>query len=96
MGSASSTDAPKWNKEVDLKRIVISMLKLYQWILSPLVGPCCRFYPTCSNYMIEAVETHGLCRGAWLGVKRLLKCHPFYPGGVDSVPEIAQTRIDAK
>ena len=88
--------AQKRNKEAHLKRVVIDLLKLYQWALSPLVGPCCRFHPTCSNYMIEAVETYGVCRGVWLGVKRLLKCHPLHPGGVDFVPASVQTRIDAR
>jgi len=74
----------------------IALIRLYQWTLSPLVGPCCRFYPTCSNYLIEAVETHGVCRGVRLGVKRLLKCHPLHPGGVDPVPANVQTRIDAR
>ena len=79
-----------------MKRIVMGMLKLYQLTISPLLGPCCRFYPSCSNYMIGAIETHGVCRGIWLGVKRLLKCHPLHPGGVDPVPAAVQTRIDAR
>ena len=79
-----------------MKRIVIKALKLYQLLISPLIGQCCRFYPTCSNYMIEAVEAHGVCRGTWLGVKRLLKCHPFHPGGLDPVPAIVQTRMDVR
>jgi uncharacterized protein len=79
-----------------VKRIVIRVLKLYQLMISPLIGQCCRFYPTCSNYMIEAVETYGVCRGVWLGVKRLLKCHPFHSGGVDPVPATVQTQIDAR
>jgi uncharacterized protein len=79
-----------------VKRIVIKVLRLYQLMISPLIGQCCRFYPTCSNYMIEAVETHGVCRGVWLGSKRLLKCHPLHPGGVDPVPATVQTRIDVR
>ena len=77
-------------------RACIALIRVYQFTLSPLVGRACRFYPTCSDYMIEAVETYGLCRGGWLGVKRLLKCHPFHPGGVDPVPATVQTRIDTK
>jgi len=72
------------------------MIRVYQFTLSPLVGPCCRFYPTCSNYMIEAVQAHGACRGVWLGVKRLFKCHPLHPGGVDPVPAAVQARIDKR
>jgi uncharacterized protein len=74
---------------------IVTLIRLYQGILSPLAGPCCRFYPTCSNYVIEAVETYGAGRGLWLGVKRLLKCHPFHSGGVDPVPA-TQTRMDER
>jgi putative membrane protein insertion efficiency factor len=61
------------------------LARAYQVGLSPLLGPCCRFTPSCSDYFIEAVEKHGV-RGLRLGVKRLLKCHPFHAGGVDLVP----------
>ena len=82
-----------WNWLTSLPpRAVIGLIRLYQFALSPLVGRACRFHPTCSSYMIEAIETHGLCRGAWLGAKRLLKCHPFHPGGVDLVPAKAEGR----
>jgi len=57
----------------------------YQLLLSPLLPPSCRFYPTCSEYFLEAVRIHGPGRGAWLGTKRLLKCHPFHPGGYDPI-----------
>ncbi|MFH0879045.1 MAG: membrane protein insertion efficiency factor YidD [Lentisphaerota bacterium] len=69
-----------------MKWLLIALIKLYQWTLSPLLGPCCRFHPNCSAYCVEALETHGLFRGAWLGVCRLLRCHPFHPGGYDPVP----------
>jgi putative membrane protein insertion efficiency factor len=62
------------------------LLRTYQLFLSPLLGQHCRFYPSCSQYAIEAVEAHGVTRGAWLGLKRLLRCHPWHPGGVDPVP----------
>jgi uncharacterized protein len=55
-------------------------------IVSPFLPSACRFYPTCSEYMHEAVLRHGATRGVWLGIKRLSKCHPFHPGGVDLVP----------
>ncbi|WP_429666977.1 membrane protein insertion efficiency factor YidD [Bacillus gobiensis] len=63
------------------------LIQLYQKIISPLTPPSCRFYPTCSNYGIEAIRTHGVIKGGWLTIKRILKCHPFHPGGVDPVPE---------
>ncbi|MCB2166331.1 MAG: membrane protein insertion efficiency factor YidD [Deltaproteobacteria bacterium] len=67
-------------------RIVLLLIRGYQVLLSPLIGPRCRFYPTCSHYAAEAISKHGLPKGALLSTKRLLKCHPFHPGGVDPVP----------
>ncbi len=69
-----------------MTRLLIGLIRLYQLTLSPLVGPCCRFHPSCSVYCIEALRQHGLLRGVGLGVRRLLRCHPFNPGGVDPVP----------
>jgi putative membrane protein insertion efficiency factor len=63
------------------------ILRAYQYCISPLYGPCCRFYPTCSSYAIQAVETHGVLRGAFLMIQRILRCHPWHPGGIDPVPE---------
>ncbi|MBK1704885.1 membrane protein insertion efficiency factor YidD [Halochromatium glycolicum] len=68
------------------RRLVRLLLRAYQLFLSPLLGQHCRFYPSCSQYAIEAVEQHGVLRGSWLGLKRLLRCHPWHPGGVDPVP----------
>ncbi|WP_092846847.1 membrane protein insertion efficiency factor YidD [Modicisalibacter xianhensis] len=72
------------------KRIVsalfIGLVRLYQYGLSPLLGPRCRFWPSCSHYAVEAVREHGPARGGWLALKRILKCHPWHPGGVDPVP----------
>jgi putative membrane protein insertion efficiency factor len=62
------------------------MLAAYKRFVSPLLPPACRFYPTCSEYMAEAVRVHGFGRGVWLGVRRLSRCHPWHPGGVDPVP----------
>lgn len=69
-----------------IKYIFISLIKAYQYILSPLLGPCCRFYPSCSEYAVQAIVRHGPFSGLLLAVKRILRCHPFHPGGVDPVP----------
>ncbi len=63
--------------------LLIASVRLYQWTLSPLIGRHCRFQPTCSAYFIEAVAKYGAIRGAWRGVKRIGRCHPFHPGGYD-------------
>lgn len=62
------------------------LVRGYQLVLSPLFGPRCRFYPSCSAYAIEAISTHGAVKGSWLAGRRLLRCHPWNPGGVDHVP----------
>jgi len=69
-----------------MKYIFIKMIRLYQLSISPLFPASCRFYPTCSNYTIEAINKHGAFKGLLLGVKRILKCHPFHNGGYDPVP----------
>ncbi len=68
-------------------RLIILAIRLYQLLVSPLLGNRCRFYPSCSRYWIEAIEKHGCLKGMRLGVARLCKCHPFHPGGFDLVPE---------
>lgn len=68
------------------------LIRLYQLTISPLIGPCCRFYPSCSEYALEALEVHGTFKGIYLTIKRLLKCHPWHPGGCDFVPESKRTR----
>ncbi len=65
-------------------------MRAYQLILGPFLGGACRFYPSCSNYAMEAIALHGARRGAALAAKRLLRCRPFSPGGVDLVPERAE------
>jgi uncharacterized protein len=64
----------------------IALIKLYQWIISPMLGPKCRFTPTCSQYAIEALKKHGVFKGLWLTVKRLSRCHPWGGHGYDPVP----------
>lgn len=70
--------------------ILIALLRVYRFAISPLLGQCCRFYPSCSQYAIEAVSNHGFLRGGWLALKRISRCHPWHPGGVDPVPTINQ------
>lgn len=65
---------------------VMAMIRGYQWTLSPLMLTQCRFLPTCSRYTYEAVERYGAVKGTWMGIKRILRCHPFHPGGYDPVP----------
>ena len=69
-----------------MKRLSILLIKSYRRFISPLFPPTCRFQPTCSQYAIEAIDRFGMLQGGWFSVKRILKCHPFYPGGYDPVP----------
>ena len=70
-----------------MKKIIIFLIKAYQITLSPLIGSNCRFQPTCSQYMIEAINHHGVFRGVGLGIKRISKCHPLGSKGYDPVPK---------
>ena len=69
-----------------MRRLIVAILRGYQYLLSPWWGRQCRFTPSCSNYAIEAVERHGALAGSWLAMKRVLRCHPWNPGGFDPVP----------
>ena len=71
-----------------MRFIVQGLIRLYQWTLSPLLGPRCRFYPSCSRYAFEAVGRYGVWRGGWLAVRRVGRCHPWRPGGIDPVPHL--------
>ncbi|AXG45115.1 membrane protein insertion efficiency factor YidD [Photorhabdus laumondii subsp. laumondii] len=69
-------------------RFLIALIRGYQLVISPLLGPRCRFNPTCSQYGIEALRRFGVIKGCWLTVKRVLKCHPLHEGGDDPVPPV--------
>lgn len=71
---------------MSLARVMVLLIRGYQLFISPLLGPRCRFQPTCSQYAIEALRTHGCFRGSWLAVRRIGHCHPLNPGGYDPVP----------
>jgi hypothetical protein len=68
-------------------RVLVAPIRLYKRFISPLLGPRCRYYPSCSDYMAAAILRHGPLRGLYLGTRRLLRCHPWSPGGFDEVPE---------
>ena len=69
-----------------MKKIIIYLINFYQKFISPFLGKNCRFYPTCSAYAKEAIENYGTIKGSILSIKRILRCHPFNPGGYDPVP----------
>jgi putative membrane protein insertion efficiency factor len=71
---------------------LIGLIRAYQLLISPMTPPSCRFYPSCSAYAVTALERFGPIRGTWLAARRLLRCHPWNPGGVDHVPERASVR----
>ena len=71
--------------------LIVVIFRGWQLFVSPLYGPTCRFYPSCSAYGVEAVSRHGAVRGCWLTARRLLRCHPWNPGGVDPVPPTGRT-----
>lgn len=71
------------------RELAVAPIRFYRRFLSPLKPPTCRFHPTCSAYALEALRRHGILRGAWLSTRRILRCHPFCPGGYDPVPPAA-------
>jgi putative membrane protein insertion efficiency factor len=75
-----------------IRALLVLLVRLYQRLVSPLLPPSCRFYPSCSAYAVAALERHGALRGSLLTVKRLCRCHPFHPGGLDPVPDLTPKR----
>jgi uncharacterized protein len=69
-----------------MKAVLLAGVRGYQYLLRPMLGANCRFAPTCSDYAREAIEKHGALTGSWLAVKRIARCHPYHPGGIDPVP----------
>jgi len=81
----------KKRKNYELAREgLVVLIRLYQILLSTLLGPCCRFNPSCSSYALLSIQRFGIIGGGWLAFKRLIKCHPFHPGGYDPVPETSE------
>lgn len=75
---------------------LILLIRIYRYAISPLLGPHCRFYPTCSCYAQQALEQHGFIRGGWLSLKRLSRCHPWHEGGVDIVPDKISSKTSSE
>ena len=76
-----------------MRYAVAFLIRIYQRFVSPLLGPRCRFYPSCSQYALDALERFGFRRGTWLAIKRIGRCHPWNPGGIDPVPAAATARV---
>lgn len=75
-----------------MSRIALSLIRCYQLFISPIFGPSCRYYPTCSQFAVEAIQYHGFFKGSYLAIKRVLRCHPGCHGGYDPVPEKQENR----
>jgi len=71
-----------------LRSCMTGLIRGYRMLVSPCLGPCCRFIPSCSQYALDAIEIHGTLRGVYLALRRILRCHPFHPGGYDPVPAV--------
>ncbi|TQM66313.1 membrane protein insertion efficiency factor YidD [Klugiella xanthotipulae] len=75
------------------RNIAVGLLVIYRFLISPLYGDVCRYYPSCSRYSLEAMQSHGFLRGVWLTARRLIRCHPWSAGGIDDVPERASSDL---
>ena len=75
-----------------MRTLIAFLIRIYQWTLSPLLGNACRFYPSCSEYTLQAVKRFGVLRGGWMGIRRIVRCNPFVEGGYDPVPESCAQR----
>jgi uncharacterized protein len=69
-----------------IRSIFLGLIRFYQYFISPMMAPACRFYPSCSTYAHDSIKLHGTAKGLYLGIRRILRCHPFHPGGYDPVP----------
>ena len=70
----------------NLRTMTLAAIRAYRRLVAPALPPACRFFPSCSSYALDAVKRHGMARGLWLTARRLLRCHPYHPGGLDPVP----------
>lgn len=77
-----------------MRALLIGLITLYRYCLSPLLGPSCRFHPSCSCYAQGSIERHGVLRGGWLALRRIARCHPWNPGGYDPVPEATPAPLE--
>ncbi len=84
---------PRWPRRLAIAPLVL-LIKVYQYLISPLIGPRCRFLPSCSDYTLQALARHGLARGSWLAIKRIARCHPWGDSGYDPVPPTAAEASD--
>ena len=74
-----------------MTRVLLALIRGYQYLLRPFLGANCRFAPSCSDYAHEALSTHGVAKGLWLALRRVLRCHPYHPGGYDPVPDVSSS-----